>query len=313
MIRRGFTIVELLIVIVVIAILASISIVAYNGVQQRARTTALQSDARMASTQLELMKIDTGAYPSTLTASDLKLSAGNTFQYRTSGQEYCVAIENSQAGAYFISSNGNTSVGPCPVAHYKLDGDAADSSIYANNGTNTGATATTDRFGVSGGALAFNGTTSRINTPYVSALNVGQPNMTLSAWVRPNSFTDTAAIINRNAPYLLWIGTNQQNYTGLHTNASGWVFYGAGTIAASRWQHMALTFNGSQRRLYVDGVQVGVDTSYSGNVNTGANGISIGYDHCCNRYYFNGSIDDIRIYNEELTSIEIKQLFETTK
>ena len=44
--KRGFTIVELLIVIVVIAILASISIVAYNGVQQRARTTALQSDVR---------------------------------------------------------------------------------------------------------------------------------------------------------------------------------------------------------------------------------------------------------------------------
>jgi prepilin-type N-terminal cleavage/methylation domain-containing protein len=42
----GFTIVELLIVIVVIAILAAISIVAYTGIQNRANDAALQSDAK---------------------------------------------------------------------------------------------------------------------------------------------------------------------------------------------------------------------------------------------------------------------------
>lgn len=48
----GFTIVELLIVIVVIAILAVISIVLYNGIQDRAAAATLQSDLRNASTQL---------------------------------------------------------------------------------------------------------------------------------------------------------------------------------------------------------------------------------------------------------------------
>lgn len=50
--QTGFTVVELLIVIVVIAILATISIVAYNGIQSRARTSAHKADAVQASKQI---------------------------------------------------------------------------------------------------------------------------------------------------------------------------------------------------------------------------------------------------------------------
>jgi prepilin-type N-terminal cleavage/methylation domain-containing protein len=44
--KRGFTIVELLIVFVVIAILAAITAVAYSGIQDRARTSIAQTAAR---------------------------------------------------------------------------------------------------------------------------------------------------------------------------------------------------------------------------------------------------------------------------
>lgn len=63
-VRQGFTIVELLIVIVVIAILASISLVAYNGIQQRAMETRVQADLTNATKQLQLYAVQKGALPS---------------------------------------------------------------------------------------------------------------------------------------------------------------------------------------------------------------------------------------------------------
>lgn len=59
----GFTIVELLIVIVVIGILAAITIVAYNGIQGRARDSQRVSDLKSIQKAIELHRIQTGAVP----------------------------------------------------------------------------------------------------------------------------------------------------------------------------------------------------------------------------------------------------------
>jgi prepilin-type N-terminal cleavage/methylation domain-containing protein len=65
----GFTIVELLIVIVVIAILAAISIVAYNGIQERARFSAMRSDLSSLNKAIQLYYADNGTYPITPTST----------------------------------------------------------------------------------------------------------------------------------------------------------------------------------------------------------------------------------------------------
>lgn len=62
-IQKGFTIVELLIVIVVVAILAAVSIVAYQGIQSSAHDAAIRSDFRAIANLLELYRIDHGGYP----------------------------------------------------------------------------------------------------------------------------------------------------------------------------------------------------------------------------------------------------------
>lgn len=65
----GFTIVELLIVIVIIAILAAITIVSFNGVQKRARDSQRYSDAKTIMKALELYKAYNGSYPPTTTTT----------------------------------------------------------------------------------------------------------------------------------------------------------------------------------------------------------------------------------------------------
>lgn len=60
--RSGFTIVELLIVIVIIAILAAITIVAYNGIQQRARDSARKQDLATLAKAIKVYSVDVGNY-----------------------------------------------------------------------------------------------------------------------------------------------------------------------------------------------------------------------------------------------------------
>lgn len=61
--HKGFTIVELLIVIVIVAILAAITAVAYNGIQSKAHDAAIRSDFRAVANLLEIYRNDVGTYP----------------------------------------------------------------------------------------------------------------------------------------------------------------------------------------------------------------------------------------------------------
>jgi|GEM_PF-1091146 len=122
--QHGFTIVELLVVIVVIGILAAITIVSFTGVSKKAVVASLQSDLSSASKKLEMYKVEHGSYPNTLTDSGsgkycpspldaqycVKTSSGNTFNYPTVGpnsQTYSLYVAAADTTQYVIT-NVNT-------------------------------------------------------------------------------------------------------------------------------------------------------------------------------------------------------------
>jgi len=109
--QSGFTIVELLIVIVVIGILAAITIVAFNGVQNKAKIAVIQSDLNQASKTLSSYKISTSSddtYPADLAAAKLSSNSGTTYQYTYTSPTNSYCLTGTLSGLIYMITSMNT-------------------------------------------------------------------------------------------------------------------------------------------------------------------------------------------------------------
>lgn len=114
--QTGFTIAELLIVVVVIAILATISIVAYRGIQERARTSALASSLTQAAKKLSLWQVDSlGQYPTSLV--DIGITDTDTIVYQytpdSGASSYCLTATTVGVSYYISNTSGVSQPGVC--------------------------------------------------------------------------------------------------------------------------------------------------------------------------------------------------------
>jgi prepilin-type N-terminal cleavage/methylation domain-containing protein len=133
--QTGFTIVELLVVIVVIGILAAITIISYAGISQRAAAATLQTDLKNASTQLEIYKADhSDQYPSN--EDSLPKSIGTTYQYTLiSPVEYCLDATSTESGSTYHISSTSVAVesGSCPIAALTIVSGDHHTCTFASN------------------------------------------------------------------------------------------------------------------------------------------------------------------------------------
>jgi len=115
---KGFTIVELLIVIVVIAILAAITIVSYNGITLRAKESAAQTGAKEGFTKIATFAIDHGdLYPDTLSIAGLPADGPTDYQYTVDNastpRSFCLTASVSGISYQVSSTNSAPTKGAC--------------------------------------------------------------------------------------------------------------------------------------------------------------------------------------------------------
>ena len=143
---KGFTIVELLIVVVVIAILAAITIVAYNGIREKAQISSVQSQLSQAMKKVQMAAvINNEVYPATLAGAGIEDSGGVTYQYTSdntaASKSFCITATLNQTRSYYVASNtgGTQQEGICPghnlIVWYE-DNAGAPTPITLGTGVN---------------------------------------------------------------------------------------------------------------------------------------------------------------------------------
>lgn len=114
---RGFTLVEVLIAIVVIAILAGIGMVGYGEWRKDVVTKELQADLRSASAAMEQEKNFKNVYPATLPSSYKSNTANISVYVQNAGAEFCLEAASSQPPLkfYIHSTEQKIKDGGCPL------------------------------------------------------------------------------------------------------------------------------------------------------------------------------------------------------
>ena len=193
--------------------------------------------------------------------------------------------------------------GSC-IATYPLDGNANDlSGNYS--GTPTDVSYGVGEFDLAG---VFNGSSSYIDTS-ISTLS---STFSVSMWINEVSLGSGGFFGNWNATAnddMFWRtqpdGSLRINFDG----AANQYFGSAGDITANNWHHIVVTFNNGTINVYADGNNKGSTTTINTTFNSGAN-FYIGDDNSAT--FFNGSIDQVRIFNKALSAGEVTTLYNET-
>ncbi|MEK7609986.1 MAG: LamG-like jellyroll fold domain-containing protein [Patescibacteria group bacterium] len=224
------------------------------------------------------------------------------------------------------------------VGHWKLDESPAynQTTIIDSSSSDINGIFNTDNdlmdkslTGHIDGAISFDGTEDFINIPNSTVFEPAQ-NITVSAWVKggPQLLPSYAYIFSKGADECL--NGSYALYTGVSggisfyiTNTDGTYFISpdfGSSIWDDEWHHVVGTYDGSVVRLFVDGSEVEPGTTVTGSTTikyalTTSNDISVGsYRGTCPApaLNYNGSIDDVRVYDRTLSTLDIQGLYSPT-
>ncbi len=268
--KKAFTLIELLVVISIIGLLATVVLVSIKGFQDKARISKVLEFSQSIQHGL-------GAYA---------------------------------AGIWSFDEGSGVS--------------ALDGSGYGNNGVITGAsyTSTTPQsvVGLGNGkyALHFNGISDFVNAgdPVSGILDFGTEDFTIEAWFYLDALPGAwKCIVNKGASGNVGYGMEINNFNRLTVSiqATGGTDQHVNSVSsvvdALKWYHAVAVFDrDNQIYAYLNGKIVASSAYLAGNNNSidNAENFNIG-KHLGNTRYFNGSLDEVRVYRKALTFSEIQQ------
>jgi len=263
--------------------------------------------------------IDGSSFTPTTGITFLTTTASWRFGTRTSGQKYFngkiddVRIYNRALTAAEIRQLANL---PPPqsglVGYWNFDGDASDSSGNSNDGTWSGSTTNRYVSGYRGMGGTFDG-----SSDYTGGVFSEPANISVAAWVYPTANSSNSGegriIQEYHARWSMLQGLagdngDQKLHAHIYDGSNHFTIDGD-TLTLNQWTHAVLTYDGTDLKLYQNGVwkdetavaQIGYVTDNKYRFGTHGDGLT--------NYYFTGKMDETRIYNRALTATEISDLY----
>ncbi len=213
------------------------------------------------------------------------------------------------SGLVFVDSGSNTgsSTGQIDLSATTV---AAYTITYTVSGVSSNVSLSVTQGFINDYSFSFDGTDDYIDCTNDSIFNL-TTGMTISAWINP-----TVAVTNKFLVAKRWSTNSYQIATAgsINPQCSVWIgttrynASGSTVLSAGTWYHIVGTFDGSNVKVYVDGVLEDT-TAASGSLDQTADIVSIAKGVNNNTYNFNGKIDEVAIWNSALGSTAVTQIY----
>jgi len=220
-------------------------------------------------------------------------------------------------------SGYGTVVGQGLAAYWKFDEDTGsvvtDSSGNGHVGSVFGGGSLAES-GKSGHSFTTDGVNDYIDSGYDVSWDENTP-ITISFWAKPKAVagngTSNAGIMGKIYPHYEWafyqsgdtVSLVYWNGSGGHSNGmdASW----GSVLSPSRWAHLAYVWNGTGSSFYANGLLANtkIAANASANIDNSNSTLIGGHIYAWGDQYFNGSIDDVRIYTRALSADEVIQLY----
>jgi len=296
----GFTLVELVVTISILAVLAGVVIMNLGTFFGSGRAESMAAEQHQVASAVIGYRFDGNMIMQPFTVGPT--GKGVLDPYLTGNLRYVWLITEDGSVSRVLATTGDSNAG----YQYLVFSQGED--VLTGNMHNA---VWVD--GLTGEAIAFNGVNSYVLVPNSADFNP-TTQVSMEAWVYAGD-QKTAKIIEKGD----WDGQGigQDKWEGWQADivtAGGQKYsinWGQGQPDLNTWYHVAYTYDGSTLRLYVNGAEVN-SMAASGNLKVNARPISIGSDGGTQKF-FNGTIDQARMYDAALTADQVLAHYDALK